>query len=141
MKSFLKYQDNLDVDILLGGLTPVRQPLDARILFKGGYGIVRSFRRGAEVRALNKRVPDPVIGAIHQWRDIERARGTHPRFSMLSTLFRCFACAGDHPFSSPGCCDTGRESSLSERALVLSKTALGNEDYMKGKLDRTKPGL
>ena len=47
------------------------------------YGIGRSFRRGAEVRTLNTRVPEPVISAMNQWRNIEQAKRTHPRFRML----------------------------------------------------------
>ena len=31
----------------------------------GDYGILREFRRGAEVRDLNTRVPEPVISAIN----------------------------------------------------------------------------
>ena len=47
------------------------------------YGIGRSLRRGAEVRALNTRVPEPVISAINLWWNIERAKGTQPRFIIL----------------------------------------------------------
>ena len=47
------------------------------------YRIVRSFRRGAEGRALNTKVPDPVISVINKWVNIERGKGTFPRFRML----------------------------------------------------------
>ena len=47
------------------------------------YSIVRSFRRGAEVRTLNKRVPEKVISAVNRWKNIERAKEMHHRFSML----------------------------------------------------------
>ena len=47
------------------------------------YGIGRSFRRGAEVRALNKRVPYSVISTINKLRKIERAKGMRPRLITL----------------------------------------------------------
>ena len=47
------------------------------------YGIGRLFRRVAEVRSLNTRVPDPVISSINIRRKIEWSEGMHPRFSML----------------------------------------------------------
>ena len=51
------------------------------------YGIGRSFKRGAEVGALKKGVPEPVIIAMNWWRNIEWAKGTHPRFSMLEHYY------------------------------------------------------
>ena len=47
------------------------------------YGIVSSFIRVAEVRALNTRAPDPVIGAINLWQNIEQEKETRPMFSIL----------------------------------------------------------
>ena len=47
------------------------------------YAIGNSFRRGAELRDLNTRVPEPVSSAINCRRNIERAKGNRPRFSML----------------------------------------------------------
>ena len=47
------------------------------------YSIGRSFRSGAEVRSLNTRVPELVIGAINLWRNIDREKGKRPRFSIL----------------------------------------------------------
>ena len=47
------------------------------------YGIGRSFKRGKEARDLNTRVPEPVISAMNLWPNIERTKGTRPRFSMF----------------------------------------------------------
>ena len=51
--------------------------------FGEDYGIGRSFRRVPYVRALNKKVPDPLISAINQWQNIEQSKGTRPRFIIL----------------------------------------------------------
>ena len=40
-------------------------------------------RRDTYVRALNTSVPYSVISAINLWQNIEREKGTRPRFSML----------------------------------------------------------
>ena len=47
------------------------------------YGIGRSLRRGAEVRVLNTRVPEPLISTINLWQNIEWGKGKQPRFIML----------------------------------------------------------
>ena len=47
------------------------------------YGIGSYFKSIAEARSLNSRVPELVNSAINLWINIERAKGTHPRLSML----------------------------------------------------------
>lgn len=48
------------------------------------YSIGRSFRRGSETRALNAKVPEPIINAINRWKVVEGAKGARPRFNMLA---------------------------------------------------------
>ena len=47
------------------------------------YGMRRSLRSCKEVRNLNTRFPEKVSRAINQWQNIERAKVTRPRFSMM----------------------------------------------------------
>ena len=47
------------------------------------YLCFRSFRRGAEVTALNQKVDQTVIEFVHRWSRYERSRGRVPGFNMV----------------------------------------------------------
>jgi hypothetical protein len=47
------------------------------------FSINRSFRRGSETHALNKKVPEVVINAQNRWKKIEAAKGRRAQFSMI----------------------------------------------------------
>ena len=49
--------------------------------------MVGSFRNGMEVRALDLRVPEPVISAVNQWWIIKQDKGLLPRLSMIDHYY------------------------------------------------------
>jgi len=46
------------------------------------YGLARSFRRGSNTQAQNKKVPGPVIDWMNRWRSEENAKGKESRGTM-----------------------------------------------------------
>ena len=51
---------------------------------KDGYGIFRSFRRGATTEARNRRLPKELIDLNNGWRMVEASRGKHTTADMLA---------------------------------------------------------
>ena len=49
------------------------------------YSINRSFRRGSSTTAQLMQVPTEVIELVNQWKNIQRAKGKRPSFSMIET--------------------------------------------------------